>query len=89
MVVTVTCHAWCALVISKVWLRHCRRLVWESTRVPDTPSSTESCEEETLGANTDAFTAEEEAIIQKRFEEGYDIQTDSRYNQWLKYAPPI
>ena len=55
-----------------------RRLVWESTRGPDTPSSTESCEEETLGPNTDAFTAEEEAIFQKRFEEGYDIQTDSR-----------
>ena len=66
-----------------------RRLVRESTRVPDTPSSTESCEEETLGPNTDAFTAEEEAIFQKRFEEGYDIQTDSRYNQWLNMHHPF
>ena len=34
-----------------------------------------------------AFTAEEDAKFRKRFEEGYDIDTDTRYNLWLKSLP--
>ena len=63
-----------------------RRLVWEST---DTPSSKESLEEETLSPSSELFTAEEEAIFQKRFDKGYDIKTDSRYCQWLSMHHPF
>ena len=31
------------------------------------------------------FTAEEEAKYRRRQEEGYDIDTDTRYNTWLSY----
>ena len=62
------------------------RLVREST---DTPSSKESLEEETLSPSSELFTAEEEAIFQKRFDKGYDIKTDSRYNQWLSMHHPF
>ena len=30
------------------------------------------------------FTAEEIQLFQRRFDNGYDIKTDHRYNQWLK-----
>lgn len=29
------------------------------------------------------FTAEEIALFEKRFEEGYDIVDDNKYNAWL------
>ena len=30
------------------------------------------------------FTAEEIALLEKRFEEGYDIVDDNKYNAWLQ-----
>ena len=30
------------------------------------------------------FTEAEEILFQKRFEEGYDLTNDDRYNTWLK-----
>jgi len=30
------------------------------------------------------FTAEEQVLFAKRFDEGYDLANDERYNQWLK-----
>ena len=34
--------------------------------------------------DTDSFTAEEVANFRKRYDEGYDICTDKRYNSWLQ-----
>lgn len=34
------------------------------------------------------FTEEEQRLFENRFENGYDLQTDERYNAWLKVHHP-
>ena len=42
----------------------------------------------TKEVSQDDFTMEEIELFQTRYENGYDISTDSRYNDWLaKYHP--
>lgn len=35
---------------------------------------------------SDIFTEEELMLFNKRYENGYDLRTDSRYNLWLQIA---
>ena len=39
-------------------------------------------------ASPDPFTEEETQRYMRRFEEGYDIKSDSRYNRWLQTHHP-
>ena len=38
--------------------------------------------------DTEIFSAEQEQLFMRRFEEGYDLSTDPVYNQWLKENHP-
>ena len=39
-------------------------------------------------AQAGEYTEDEELLFQRRYEEGYDLTTDERYNQWLKFNHP-
>ena len=39
-------------------------------------------------AQAGEYTEDDELLFQRRYEEGYDLTTDERYNQWLKFNHP-
>ena len=50
----------------------------------ETTSSTSYAQDDSLVAHQSDFTDEENAIFSKRWENGYDITTDTRYNLWCE-----
>ena len=60
-----------------------KRLLADSPTTPGGPLQYSDTDAETP-THVLAFSEEEEQKFQRRFENGYDLKTDARYNKWLK-----
>ena len=59
---------------------------WSHLDIESNPQAAE--DELQHPAQAGEYTEDEELLFQRRYEEGYDLTTDERYNQWLKFNHP-